>query len=213
MYDPVIFDLDGTLVDTVALIRESHRHAVTTVLGKDLPDRALIAHVGRPLIEQMRVFSPERADELYDVYRTWNHANTAAMIRTYDGIDEMLDELDAAGRRTAVVTSKSRDAVELAFDAIPSLRARFEVVICSEDTPRHKPNGDPILLSLERVGAQASSRACYVGDSPYDLQAARAAGVSSVAVTWGFFEAPVLMAEEPDAIADRPSELQDIFRS
>ena len=68
-------------------------------------------------------------------------------------------------------------------------------------------------MRKRRVGAQASSRACYVGDSPYDLQAARAAGVASVAVTWGFFEAPVLAAEEPDAIADRPSELQDIFRS
>ena len=213
MYDPIVFDLDGTLVDTVALIRESHRHAVTTVLGKDLSDHELVAHVGRPLIEQMRVFSPDHADELYEVYRTWNHANTAAMIRTYDGIDAMLDELDAAGRTTAVVTSKSRDAVELAFDAIPGLRERFEVVICSEDTPKHKPNGDPILLALARLGANASPQACYVGDSPYDLQAARAAGVSSVAVTWGFFETPVLAAEAPDAIVHLPSELQDILRS
>lgn len=213
MYEPVIFDLDGTLIDTVALIRESHRHAVTTVLGKDLSDRELVAHVGRPLIEQMRVFSREHADELFNVYRTWNHANTAAMIRTYDGIDAMLDELDRTGRRTAVVTSKSRDAVELAFDAIPSMRDRFDVVICSEDTPRHKPSADPILHALKRVGAAASPNACYVGDAPYDLQAARAAGISSIAVTWGFFEAPVLAAENPDAIADRPIELQEILRS
>lgn len=213
MYDPIVFDLDGTLVDTVALIRESHRHAVTTVLRKDLSDRELVAHVGRPLIEQMRVFSPDHADELYEVYRTWNHANTAAMIRTYDGIDAMLDELDAAGRTTAVVTSKSRDAVELAFDAIPGLRERFEVVICSEDTPKHKPNGDPILLALARLGAAPSPKACYVGDSPYDLQAARAAGVSSIAVTWGFFDAPTLAAEAPDAIVHLPSELRDILRS
>ena len=213
MYDPIVFDLDGTLVDTVALIRESHRHAVTTVLRKDLSDRELVAHVGRPLIEQMRVFSPDHADELYEVYRTWNHANTAAMIRTYDGIDAMLDELDAAGRTTAVVTSKSRDAVELAFDASPGLRERFEVVICSEDTPKHKPYGDPILLALARLGAAPSPKACYVGDSPYDLQAAHAAGVSSIAVTWGFFDAPTLAAEAPDAIVHLPSELRDILRS
>ena len=77
-FDPILLDLDGTVIDSVALIRESHRHAVKTVLGEDWPDERLVANVGRPLLEQMAVFAPDRAEELYGVYREWNHANTAA---------------------------------------------------------------------------------------------------------------------------------------
>ena len=77
---PVLFDLDGTVIDSVTLIRESLRHAVRAVLGLELTDDALVVNVGRPLIEQMRHFSPENADELFRVYREWNHANTAALL-------------------------------------------------------------------------------------------------------------------------------------
>ena len=81
-FDPILLDLDGTVIDSVALIRESHRHAVRTVLGQEWEDERLVANVGRPLIEQMAVFDADRAQELYDVYREWNHANTSASRRT-----------------------------------------------------------------------------------------------------------------------------------
>lgn len=208
-YDPVLFDLDGTLIDTVTLIRESHRHAVRTVLGKNLPDAELVAHVGRPLIEQMAVFSPNHADELYGAYRTWNHANTAALVRSYDGISELLDTLDRSGRTLGVITSKSRDAVALAFAAIP-IEHRFATVVAEDDTTRHKPNAEPILLALERLGA-SPVHAVYVGDSPYDLQAAHAAGIHAIAVTWGFFSRADLAAEHPVAIVDTPAELAELL--
>lgn len=113
-YDPVLFDLDGTVIDSVALIRESHRHAVRTVLGQELTDERLVANVGRPLIDQMRTFSEDRAEELYRVYRVWNHANTAALLRAYDGMEALLAELRDAGRSLGIITSKTRDAVDLA---------------------------------------------------------------------------------------------------
>ena len=118
-YDPVLFDLDGTVIDSVALIRESHRHAVRTVLGEELSDERLVANVGRPLIEQMRTFSEAQAEELYRVYRVWNHANTAALLRAYDGMEELLVELRAAGRKLGIITSKTRDAVDLAWHSLP----------------------------------------------------------------------------------------------
>ena len=89
-FDPVLLDLDGTVIDSVGLIRESHRHAVTSVLGENLSDERLVANVGRPLIDQMRAFSPERAEELLRVYREWNHANTDALLRPYPGLDALL---------------------------------------------------------------------------------------------------------------------------
>ena len=208
-YDPILFDLDGTVIDSVALIRESHRHAVRTVLGTELPDATLVALVGRPLIDQMREFSVEHADELLGVYRTWNHAHTHELLRAYDGMDRLLTELAAAGRTLGLITSKSGPTVDLAFDVLP-LRHHFAVVIAAEDTDRHKPDPAPIQLAIERLGAD-SARACYVGDAPFDVTAAQAAGIPAIGVTWGFFAREVLAALAPDAIVDTPDELTAVL--
>jgi pyrophosphatase PpaX len=204
-FDPVLLDLDGTVIDSVGLIRESHRHAVTSVLGENLPDERLVANVGRPLIDQMRAFSPERAEELLQVYREWNHANTDALLRPYPGLDALLDALVADGRRLGIVTSKSGPTVDLAWKVVP-LRDRFDVVITSEDTERHKPDPAPVRAALERLG-RGPEGACYVGDAPFDLRAGRAAGVATIGVTWGFFTREALEAEDPDLIVDTPAEL------
>jgi pyrophosphatase PpaX len=205
-FDPVLLDLDGTVIDSVALIRESHRHAVRTVLGQELADERLVANVGRPLIEQMRAFSPERAQELLDVYKEWNHAHTAELLLAYEGLEDALRTLRAAGVRLGVVTSKSHPTVDLAWRVLPTLEACFEVVVAAEDTHRHKPDPEPVRLALERLGAGANG-ACYVGDSPFDLRAGRAAGIATIAVTWGFFARDELEAEDPDMIVETPGEL------
>lgn len=202
----VLFDLDGTVIDSVTLIRESHRHAVRTVLGMHLDDDALVVNVGRPLMEQMHHFSPEKAEELYHTYRRWNHANTAALLRPYDGVDEVLRALVDARRPMGIVTSKSRDAVDLAFDVLPEVRDHFGVVVTADDTARHKPHPDPLLHALEALGAGPEG-ACYIGDAPFDMQAGRAAGLTTIAVTWGFFSRADLEAEGPDLIVDTPGEL------
>lgn len=205
-FDPILLDLDGTVIDSVALIRESHRHAVRTVLGEDWSDERLVANVGRPLLEQMAVFAPDRAEELYRVYRVWNHAHTADLLLAYEGVEEVLIGLRAAGRRLGIVTSKSHDAVDLAWGVLPTLRELFDVVIAAEDSERHKPDAAPILEALARLGADGRG-ACYVGDAPFDMQAGRAAGVATIAVPWGFFPRAALVAEGPDAVADTPAEL------
>ncbi len=208
-FDPILLDLDGTVIDSVALIRESHRHAVREVLGEDWPDDRLVANVGRPLQEQMRVFSPQHSDELYRVYREWNHANTSALLLAYDGVEEALRELRDAGRRLGIVTSKSRDAVDLAWGVLPRVGELFDVVIAADDTTRHKPRAEPILEALRRLGG-TPARACYVGDAPFDIQAGRAAGVMTIAVTWGFFPPPDLVAEGPDRVVATPEELVSV---
>ena len=200
-FGTVLFDLDGTIVDTVELIRQSHRHAVTSVLGIDLPDNELLANVGRPLVEQMQAFDADRAQELLEAQRSWNHAHTAELIRPYPGVAAMLGALRDAGCRTGVVTSKSGPTVQLAFDALPEVAAGIEVLVAVEDTPVHKPGPDPVLLALDRLGVSAAD-ACYVGDAPFDVAAGRAAGATTVGVTWGFFPR--------EAIADADVVLDDV---
>jgi pyrophosphatase PpaX len=204
-FDPVVFDLDGTIVDTVELIVESFRFATRTVLGEVLPDAVIIAGVGQPLMIQMERLSEAHARELYDVYRDYNHRRHDELIRGYDGVTEMLEGLKAAGRRLGIVTSKSRDTTQMAFRAV-GLADQFDVVVTASDTTEHKPSPAPLLLCLERLGADAAG-SIYVGDSPYDIRAGAAAGMATAAVAWGVFGKEALLAAAPDYWLEEPREL------
>jgi pyrophosphatase PpaX len=106
-----------------------------------------------------------------------------------------------------IVTAKRRASVQLAFDQLPGLEAHFEVVIGAEDTERHKPDPDPIFEALARLDASPQD-AAYVGDSPFDVRAAKAAGVYAVAVAWGGIHgADALAREEPDVLIRHAEEL------
>jgi pyrophosphatase PpaX len=123
------------------------------------------------------------------------------------GILDVLATLAEEGRSLGIVTSKRRETVSLAFARIPALDAYFDVVVAAEDVTRHKPNPDALVAALERLSASPESTA-YVGDSPVDVQAAKAVPVASIAVTWGkVHDRRRLEREEPDAIVDSPEEL------
>jgi pyrophosphatase PpaX len=209
-YATVIFDLDGTLIDSVPLIVASHRHALATVLGRELPEETLRAGIGRPLLEQMQVFDAERAQELFDVYREFNHRVHDEYVRVFPGMLELCDDLRARSVPVGVATSKMLDAVLLAYAAIPGLEHRVDAMVTIESTATHKPGPEPIEHALSLLG-RGRDGAVYVGDAPSDLQAARAAGVAAIGVTWGACPREALAAEEPDAVVDTPAELAAIL--
>jgi len=204
-----IFDLDGTLVDSVELIVESFRYATRAVLGVELPYEEMIAHVGKPLREQMDIIDPARGEELVRVYREFNHREHDRMLKLYAGVADLLAELQAKGVRVGLVTSKSRATTWMAFNTT-GIEPMLDAIVCAEDTDRNKPFPDPILRVLQELGVRAES-ACYVGDSPFDLQAAHAANVRSVAVTWGVFEEARLAAERPDRLVRSVEELAAVL--
>lgn len=205
----VLFDLDGTLVDTVALILASFRHATNEVLGQALPDDVLMRDVGMPLALQMASFNPERADELVRAYREHNASVHDEMIREYPGTAESLDRLCDAGKRLGVVTSKSRPVAMRALDLF-GMTGRFEVVVASEDVNRHKPDPYPLEYAAERMGV-CVRETVYVGDSPHDVNAANSAGALSMAALWGAFEADVIMAAKPAYAVQHITEAADLL--
>jgi pyrophosphatase PpaX len=205
----VVFDLDGTLLDSVPLIVASHRHALQTVLGRDEPDEVLRAGIGKPLIEQMRVFDPVRADDLFAAYQAWNLEATPRYVRWFDGVPELLERLCAAGLRLGVATSKMRASVDLAFRTVPP-PVTFDAIVTLEDTTTHKPDPAPLLHALEALGT-AAAHALYVGDAVVDVEAARAAGSAAVAVTWGAGTTGDLHAAAPLAVVDTPAALGDVI--
>jgi pyrophosphatase PpaX len=206
----VLFDLDGTLVDSGWMILASFQHATRTVLDREIPDEVLLAGVGSAgLVEQMRTFDEERADELVDVYRS-HYAPLHDELEAFPGVVQLLETLHAEGRKTGIVTAKRRDIVELAFANVP-IGPHIDVVVGSDEAARGKPHPDPILLALARLGAEPG-QAAFIGDAPFDIAAGIAAGVFTIAVTWGGihpFER--VEAEEPDAIVSTVEELRALL--
>jgi pyrophosphatase PpaX len=195
----VLFDFDGTLVDTTEMIHQSMRHATSSVLGReDISRETLLANVGQPLPRQMELIDTEYADQLLDAYRSHHERHHDALIQEFPGVEESLDRLGSAGIKVAVVTSKRRVSVEMALEIFPGLRNVVDRFVTLEDTAHHKPHPEPLLRALKLLGSIPKERAAYVGDSPFDVEAAKAAGLTSVAVSWGAFSEDALRAAEPD---------------
>jgi pyrophosphatase PpaX len=207
----ILFDLDGTLLDTKELILSSYRYATHEVLGERLPDELILPYIGIPLIYQMRVIAPEHADELMKVYREHNARVHDELIRYFDGTREMLDELRDEGKQLAVVTSKRNEPALKGLERF-GLEGYFELVIGSEDTLKHKPEPDPLLLAAARLNVPVAS-CVYVGDSPYDMQAARAAEVTAIGALWGMFSRDELADSGAQYEAPTISALPTIIRA
>ena len=179
----VLFDLDGTLIDSGSMILSSFRHATRTVLAREIPDEELVAACGGATIyDQMRSFDPRHVDALVEAYREHN-APLHEELETFDGVDRLLAGLKADGRKLGIVTAKRRRTVALAFRVL-DLERFFDAVVTAEDTERHKPDPAPVLEALARLDC-GPSEAAFVGDSPFDVGAGKAAGVFVVAVSWG----------------------------
>jgi pyrophosphatase PpaX len=199
--EAVLFDFDGTIVDTTELIYESMRRATGEVMGRELGRETLMANVGQPLPRQMELLADgqtENTEELLEVYLHHNEELHEGLIREFPNVVTSVAHLRRAGLRLGVVTSKRRFSVERALDSFPDLRDLFDVFVTMEDTSEHKPLPAPLLKGLELLGDVSPERAAYLGDAPFDVAAARAAGVMSVAVSWGAFTSEALRAAGPD---------------
>ncbi len=203
----VLFDLDGTLIDSGPIIVASMKHASLTVLGREPDEERVRAAIGGPgLIAQMRDLDPDRVDELIDAYRAHNEP-LHEELEAFADVLELLPVLRAEGRRLGIVTAKRLRTVDLALDRFPVLRETAEVVIGAEDTERHKPDPAPLLEAVRRLDVDPEAVA-YVGDSPFDIRAAKAAGMLAVAVGWGGIHSDArLLDEEPDLLVHTAEQL------
>jgi pyrophosphatase PpaX len=207
-----LFDFDGTLVDTTEMIFQSMRHATSSVLGReDFTREELLANVGQPLPRQMEILDAEKAELLLEAYRAHHEEHHDALIAEFPGVDEALNRLRTAGVRIVVVTSKRRRSVEMALEKFPGLDLVVDLFVTMEDTTEHKPHPEPLLKGLELAGGVPKDKAVYVGDSPFDVQAAKAARLRSVAVSWGAFSEDTLREAEPDHLVPDIDAVVDVL--
>jgi pyrophosphatase PpaX len=206
-YPVVLFDLDGTVIDSGAIILASMRHAAETVVGGSYDDAELMKAVGGPGLEaQMVALDPNRVEELVRVYREHNEP-LHDTLECCAGVDEVLATLRDRGHRLGIVTAKRRLTVDLAFKRLP-IEHLFETVVGGDETEHHKPRPEPLLLALERLGA-SPGQAAYVGDSPFDMQAAKAAGLFAIGVSWGRIHTADKLSDA-DVVIHRAEELLEL---
>jgi pyrophosphatase PpaX len=214
MIKAVLFDNDGTIVDTEAMILAGMRYAMEKVTGKDLSDKALMCNVGKPLVVQMEILDPENSEALVVAYREYNHLYHDRDVKTFDGMPEALRELKTLGYKMGVVTSKMHFLTVRGLELL-EIDEYFDFVIGTDDVPNgeSKPHPTPLLMAAERLGLKPSE-CVYVGDSPYDIQAANAAKMPSLAVYWGVFtEDEIKASSKVDYEAQEIQELVKVVQS
>ena len=207
----VLFDLDGTLIDTEELLLVSMRYATRTVLGRKIPDEKLMSLVGQPLRTQMEDLDPGHVEELIDTYRDYCMDIHDEMTREFPGVGEMLHDLGALGVRMGVVTSKMHNFAMQGLNLF-GYGACFDVVVGPDDCEGHKPDPEPVIFAAGRLGLP-TGECLYVGDSPFDIEAGNRAGCRTIDVLWGMFPKDVLRAQHPTFEAEAPSDVTDIVRA
>jgi pyrophosphatase PpaX len=206
----VLFDLDGTLIDSIDLIVNSALYAFEKC-GRPAPAaEAWLADLGLPLRTMFGRFIDDQArmDELVAGYREYQLANHDRLVRPYDEVSSTLEALHDRGYELAVVTSKSEPLARRGLAHV-GLEGVFDVIVGLESCTRHKPDPEPVHTALDRLGIEPAA-AAFVGDSPHDMAAGRAAGVTTVAALWGPFSRSQLARSEPDYYIERMSELLPI---
>ena len=224
----LLFDFDGTLVNTTPLILRTFRATWERVFGFVLDDACYIRTFGmllpaaiKVLIEQglaeERIARPDdlpkfldaKAEEALLAYRAFNRQWHDEMIRPFDGVDETLRELKARGFKLGVVSSKMRAGLERGLN-LYRMAELFDVVIAGDDCENHKPHPEPLLRAIEKVKA-SRSETIYIGDSTHDIIAGRAARIMTAAATWGPFPRAELEGLRPDLLLNHPKDLLTVF--
>jgi pyrophosphatase PpaX len=193
----ILFDLDGTLVDTVPFILEAVRHAFEGY-GTCPTDAEWIAGIGTPLRVQLASFArrPEDVNSLFERYRSFWLARHDERTRAFPGAVETVEALAGAGHPIGVVTAKIEQG---AFRTLrhTGLLPHVQAVVGADSCANAKPHPEPVLLALSRLGS-SPREALLVGDSPHDIAAAKAAGARAVAALWGACARPALEAAGAD---------------
>jgi pyrophosphatase PpaX len=202
-----LFDLDGTLIDSIRLILDSYHHTLTRHNLPAKTDEDWLKGVGTPLSVQLSEWreTPEMLEALIATYREYNLKHHDRMVTVYPGVLEAVREIKAAGIQTGLVTSKNRQGALRGLKLV-GLEALMDVLVCADEVTNPKPHPEPVAKAVALLGADPA-RTVYVGDSIHDMHSGRAAGVKTAAALWGPFGRTHLESASPDYWLETPKDL------
>ena len=206
----VLFDLDGTLADTLDLILTSFRYTMRHHLGTEPPTDAFLASMGKPLPIQLHDYARSEAERLAmrDTYVEYQRSIHDEMVTSFPGAVSTLRALRQRGTRVGIVTSKGHRIGRRTLE-VCGLSDEVEYVVFGDQVEHAKPHPEPVLKALDALGlSDDPASVLFVGDSPHDVRAGRSAGTKTAAVGWAPIDRRVLEAEQPDFFVQR---LKDVL--
>jgi len=204
----VLFDLDGTLIDTNNLIIQSFKHTFKKHLNKEVSESEIVLYFGEPLIDTLARYDKENAHILIQTYRAHNEAIHDELTKEIVGAKETIEDLKALGIKVGVVTSKRRGIAERGLKLFNMLDM-MDVVITPEDTVKHKPEAEPIEKACSILGVKPYE-ALMVGDSHFDILCGKNAGSKSCVVKYTVLPLDKIMAYSPDYSIDNIKDILNI---
>ncbi|WP_100487202.1 pyrophosphatase PpaX [Sporolactobacillus pectinivorans] len=211
MIQTVLFDLDGTLINTNDLILASFQYTLDCYFPGKYTKKDLVPFIGEPLELSFGSVDPVKRDEMIEVYRAHNSRFHDRLVTEFPGVNETLAKLSEEGCRLGVVSTKKRDMVDRGLE-FTHIAGYFDTVVTSDDVARLKPDPEPVEKAMSQLSAKAEST-LMVGDSPSDILAGSGAHVRTAAVGWSMKGRSVLEKLHPDYLIDSMSDLLQLVRA
>jgi len=202
----ILFDLDGTLIDTNDLIIASFEHTFHHY-ELTFTREEIIEFNGPPLVDTFRTIDPERADAMIDMYREHNHRVHDDYVKAFPYVNETVEKLKDKGFQLGVVTTKMRKGVDMGL-ALTGLDNQFDTIITLDDVKHPKPHSEPVIKALAELKASADT-ALMVGDNYHDILAGKNAGAKTAGVAWTHKGKERLLQYEPTYMLE---DIRDILK-
>ncbi|MCM2675653.1 pyrophosphatase PpaX [Alkalicoccobacillus plakortidis] len=204
----LLFDLDGTLINTNELIIASFTHTLDQFRPNEYTREMILPFIGPTLQDTFRSIDPERWEEMIEVYREHNHKHHDELVEDYPGVYEGIKKLHELGYKLAIVTTKKNQTAQMGLK-LKGLDQFFDVVIGLDDVSNAKPDPEPIQKALDALGSTAEE-AIMVGDNSHDILAGHNAGVTTAAVGWAIKGEEYLRSFNPDYVLNTMDDLLEI---
>ncbi|WP_394218463.1 pyrophosphatase PpaX [Halobacillus trueperi] len=204
----ILFDLDGTLIDTNELIIASFTHTIEQYSDRNYEREEILDFIGPPLRESLYKVNPDKVEEMVETYREHNIENHNRYVKAYEGVVETIETLNDQGYKLGIVTTKMRNTVHMGLE-LTNLDGLFETVVTLDDVTNAKPHPEPIVKALNQLESQASE-AMMVGDNTHDIEAGQNAGTKTAGVAWTVKGRKVLDDLNPDYMLDNMRDLLKI---
>ncbi|WP_312468784.1 pyrophosphatase PpaX [Neobacillus sp.] len=205
----ILFDLDGTLIDTNELIISTYLHTLEKFYPSKYQREDVLPFMGPTLQEAFSTVDPDRVEEMIVEYRAFNLANHDALVREFEGVFETVQTLFEKGYKLGIVTTKRHD-VALKGLRLMNLDRFFEVIVALDHVTKVKPDPEPILHALEQLDA-VPAETLMVGDNYHDILAGKNAGTLSAGVAWSIKGRDYIAKYEPDYILEKMADLLTVL--
>lgn len=207
--DTVLFDLDGTLIDTNELIVSSYLHTLEHYFPGRFQREDVLPFMGPSLHEVFGNLDSTKVDEMIKTYRTFNISKHDSLVTEFEGVTETIKALHENGFKLAIVTTKIADVATMGLK-LTGLDQYFKVMIALDDVKNAKPDPEPIYKALDILGSSPET-AMMVGDNHHDVLAGKNAGTKTAGVAWSLKGKEHLATFEPDYMLDKMTDLLPIL--